>query len=120
MRLRIGIAFTFFFVLSLSYGQDYKNHTKSIKQVDIKIEQGHYSADNSVSADMLIIENPGQVGINQDYTSFTEEEWINTKRQIQENKKRVHTNNEIRVTKIVDTIFLTAPSFHDSSQLSGW
>ncbi|MFD2564225.1 hypothetical protein [Aquimarina rubra] len=120
MRLKIGITFTLFFIYGLSFGQDYKNNTKSIKEVDIKIEEGQYSADDTVSADRLIIETSDQADLTQDYTSFTDEEWMKIKIQIQNNKKRVIDNNEIFVSKTIDTVFVTAPGFNNKSQLSGW
>ncbi len=120
MRLKIGIAFILFCICSVSFGQDYKNNTKSLKEVDIKIEEGQYSADDSVSADRLIIESPENADLNQDYTSCTDEEWADIKKQILNNKKRVVESNEIFVSKIIDTIFVTTPSFDKKSQLSGW
>ncbi|WP_378182294.1 hypothetical protein [Aquimarina sp. SS2-1] len=120
MRLKIGITLTLFFIYSLSYGQDYKNNTKSIKEVDIKIEEGQYSADDSLAADRLIIESPDKADLTSNYTAFTDEEWIKIKRQIQNNKKRVINNNEVFVSKTVDTVYVTVPSFTNKSQLSGW
>ncbi|WP_298317812.1 hypothetical protein [uncultured Aquimarina sp.] len=120
MRLKIGIAFIMFCICSVSFGQDYKNNIKSLKEVDIKIEEGQYSADDSVSADRLIIESSENAALNQDYTSCIDEEWADIKKQILNNKKRVAENNEVFVSKTVDTVFVTAPSFSKKSQLSGW
>ncbi|WP_298541549.1 hypothetical protein [uncultured Aquimarina sp.] len=121
MRLKIGIAFILFCVCSISFGQDYKSNTKSLKEVDIKIEEGQYSADDSVSADRLIIESSENAKLGEDYnTAFTDEEWADIKEQILNNKKRITENNEVFVSKTIDTVFVTAASFDKKSQLSGW
>ncbi|WP_299312210.1 hypothetical protein [uncultured Aquimarina sp.] len=121
MRLKIGIAFILFCICSVSFGQDYKNNTKSLKEVDIKIEEGQYSADNSVSADRLIIASSENTDLSQDYTSSCmDEEWADIKKQILNNKKRVTKNNEVFTSKIIDTVFVTTQNFDKKSQLSGW
>ncbi|SEL13646.1 hypothetical protein SAMN04487910_1823 [Aquimarina amphilecti] len=123
MRLKIGITFIMFCVCSLSFGQDYKTNTKSIKEVDVKIEEGSYNQDNSVSADRLIIKTSEQEGSEKDYNSsstYNDEEWADIKKQILNNKKRINDGKEIFASKVVDTVFVTIPSLGNESQLSGW
>jgi len=122
MRLKIGITFVMFCVCSLSFGQDYKNSTKSIKDVDIKIEEGSYNEDDSVSADRLIIRTSEQTDSNQDYTSsYSDEEWAAIKTQIVNTRKRIIDGKEIFTSKVIDTVFVTVPAFSgNESQLSGW
>ncbi len=125
MRLKIGITFIMFCVFSLSFGQDYKTNTKSIKEVDVKIEEGSYNQDNSVSADRLIIKTSEQgASEQQGFTSsasYSDEEWADIKKQILDTKKRINNGGEIFASKVVDTIFVTIPTLSSKeSQLSGW
>ncbi|WP_299431818.1 hypothetical protein [uncultured Aquimarina sp.] len=121
MRLKIGITFIMFCICTLSFGQDYKNSTKSIKDVDIKIEEGSYNEDDSVSADRLIIKTSEQTDSGQDYTSYSDEEWADIKKQIVNTRKRTIAGKEIFTSKVIDTVFVTVPAFSSNkSQLSGW
>lgn len=122
MRLKIVTAFVMFAICSLSFGQDYKNSTKSIKDVDIKIEEGSYNEDDSVSADRLIIKTSEETtDSNQDYTSYSDEEWADIKKQILNTRKRTINDKEVFASKIIDTVFVTIPAFSSNeSQLSGW
>jgi len=126
MKLKMGITFAFLCLFScFSFGQDYKNNIKSIKEIDIKIEKGQYQADTSISADRLIIEISENLNKNQKQTSssfpYTDEEWTEIKRQILKNKKRVLDNKEIFISKVVDTVFVPIPTdIQNTSQLSGW
>ncbi|MDH7445229.1 hypothetical protein [Aquimarina sp. 2201CG14-23] len=124
MRLKFGIAIVMFCICSISFGQDYKSNIESIKDVDHKIEEGSYKADDSVSADRLIIKTSEQSEANQDYissVSFNDQEWDAIKKQIQSNKKRIISIKDgIHTFKVIDTVFLDIPRSNRESQLSGW
>jgi len=83
MRLKIGITFIILLcIANLSYGQDHKNTIKSLKEIDMKIEEGNYSSDDSVSADRLVIENSEQATLNKKQISYSDKEWMDIKSEI--------------------------------------
>ncbi|MBW1294349.1 hypothetical protein [Aquimarina litoralis] len=123
MKIKIAITFIMLCVFGFSFGQDYKNNTKSIKEVDIKIEEGSYNEDDSVSADRLIIKTSEESKSASSYVSstpYSDEEWADIKKQISSTKKRTKDLKEIFVSKVVDTVFVLIPSANTESQLSGW
>jgi len=120
MKLKIVFTIGLFYICGISFAQDYKNNIKSLKEVDIKIEQGLYSIDDSISADKLIIQSSEQWSLTGQKAN-SNKEWVDIKKQILNTKKRVLQNNEIFASKVIDTVFVTIPN-HPSgeSQLSGW
>ena len=124
MKIKIAVTFIMLCVFGFSFGQDYKNNTKSIKEVDLKIEEGSYNEDNSVSADRLIIKTPEESeSASNDMSSrpYSDEEWADIKKQMLTTKKRMKDQKEIFASKLVDTVFvLIPPTTSDKSKLSGW
>lgn len=121
MRLKFGIAIIVLLCISnVSYAQNHKNTIKSLKELDMKIEEGDYSSDDSIAADRLVIENSEQATLNKKQISYSEKEWIDLKREINSRKQRITENSKIYGSKTMDTIFITVPSFKEKSQISSW
>ena len=109
--------------VSLSFGQDYENNTKSLKEFDSKIEAGSYDQDNSIKADKLILETSEQhVGLKDiGMIDSNEEEWIEIRKQIVLSKERVTKSNEVYLSKVIDTVYILLPTINNNkTQLSGW
>ena len=104
----------------MTFGQDYKSNVKSIKEIDLRIDEGQYSSDNSVSADRLIIKTSENPELGEGY-SYSDEEWKTIKKQILDTKKRVIDGKEIFAYKVIDTILIALPiAENELHQLSGW
>jgi len=109
--------------VSLSFSQDYENNTKSLKEFDSKIEAGSYNPDNSIKADKLIIETSDNHVDLKDTSmiNYSEEEWIEIRKQIVLSKERVTKNNEVHLSKVIDTVYILLPTINNNeTQLSGW
>ncbi|KAA1244582.1 hypothetical protein [Aquimarina sp. RZ0] len=116
MKLKITFTVVLFCICLLSFGQDYKSSTKSVKDIDSQIEHGQYTADATISADKLIIKIIDQDTI----VSYNDTEWDKIKEEIQLNKERFIKTNETYISRVIDTIFINGSTFTNKSQLSGW
>ncbi len=120
--MKILIPLCVILLSNFSFGQDSKNSTnESIKKIDLTIEEGTYEADESLTADKLILNNSNT---NKDISTvtqspFNETDWQKTKDKILENRKRILASKEIFTAKIIDTVFVEIPSIQKTSRLSG-
>ena len=120
MKSTIGITIIMLCISCITFGQDYKNNVKSIKEVDLRIDKGQYSSDKSISADRLVIKTSEEGVLGENY-SYSNEEWALIKKQILETKKRVIEGKEIFAYKVMDTILIALPiDDNELHQLSGW
>ncbi|MBQ4818494.1 hypothetical protein [Aquimarina sp. MMG016] len=50
---------------------------------------------------------------------YTEKEWADIKKEMHKNKKRL-TKNNVRISKVIDTVFLFIPLQENNSQITDW
>ena len=121
MRLKIGFTLIFFFSISFTFGQEHKNNTKSLEDFDTTIEEDSYKLDDSVYADKFIIQTSEQEEQKHiSMANYTNKEWKEIKKEITIAKKRVISNKEVFLSKVIDTIFIVLPNISNETQLSSW
>jgi len=121
MRLKIVLTFILSCIYVITFSQDYKDTIESVKNIDTKIEEGAYKTDETVvPIDKLIVTTFGQ---NSNFASneilfLSDKEWEKIKNTIKKNKERVIKNNEIFISKVIDTVYLMTPVVQES-RISG-
>ncbi|MDY8136534.1 hypothetical protein [Aquimarina sp. 2201CG5-10] len=124
MKLKIVlVTFVLFLSFQVSFSQDYKSSTESVKILDSRIDQGSYNADKKAITDKLVLKVSGNQSNSKTKNDkfYSEKEWKKIQKQIKRNKKKVaNRRDNIHSSKVIDTIYLDVPALSGESQLSGW
>ncbi|MBQ4818493.1 hypothetical protein [Aquimarina sp. MMG016] len=119
MKLKILIPTVFLLIIHISFGQEYKSSTESIKIVDTKIVEGSYNADEQVKTDNLIVKSLENRSSN--IQSYSKKEWKKIRKKMRKAKKRISNNGDIiHTSKVLDTVFISPSYSNNRTQLSGW
>ncbi|MEW7277221.1 hypothetical protein ABW636_01335 [Aquimarina sp. 2201CG1-2-11] len=118
MKLNLVIYFTFLFVCSMSFGQDFQTDYSSVRSIDDQIQEEQYSTNQEdVVVNRLIVESSI---LTKDKDFYSKKEWRRIKRELRKNKKKAFSfKNNIHTSKTLDTIHVNIPLDKNTS-ISSW
>lgn len=120
VNFKILLIFAFLATAQVSFAQDYKSSTESIKNIDTQISNESFDSEE-ITAEKLIFTI--KEGSTQDTASepIDDEEWLIIEQEIQKNKSKISANKDyIHTSRVMDTVYLDVPVMVTKSQLSGW
>ncbi|MDY8136535.1 hypothetical protein [Aquimarina sp. 2201CG5-10] len=121
MKLKIVMAFSFLLLLQMSYAQDIKTVKKPLKTKNAKVNDTKDFDTTSNIQDYSKLSSLEKESNTKTSKTYTDKKWKKIERQIKRNKKRIsQQKQEIKASKIIDTIFLDIPKFTNDTRLSDW
>lgn len=121
-KFKVVMFLTLLGICNISWAQDYKSSTESVKSIDVQLRNGSFGNQNVTKSLVLKVKEDKTNDSASNKNNADDQEWLEIKKEIERNKRKISANkNYIHTTKVIDTIFVNVSTFEkESSQLSSW